>query len=63
VLAAAGLPGVLSDHERFLYFIEHAYVPMPGGHADGTMFSVDELDTTQRQALGKLLSVSSVAGG
>jgi hypothetical protein len=57
VLAAAGLPGALSDHERFLYFIEHGYVPMPGGHADGTMFSVDELDTSQRRALGRLLSV------
>lgn len=34
----AGLPGVLSeDQDAFDYFLMHGELPMPGGHADGSI--------------------------
>lgn len=47
----AGLPGLLSDRDRFRYFLEHSYLPMPGEGATSSMFSVDDLDEVQRAAL------------
>jgi hypothetical protein len=55
LFARAGLPGVVSDRERFDDFVMHGFIPMPGGLADGTMFSVDELDRDQREALERLV--------
>jgi hypothetical protein len=47
----AGLPGVLSeDQDAFDYFLMHGYLPMPGGHADGTRFNASQRDRLDRLA-------------
>lgn len=52
----AGLPGVLSeDRDAFEYFLMEGYLPMPGGHADGTRFDALELGSAQRDALDRLV--------
>jgi hypothetical protein len=51
----AGLPGLLSeDQDAFEDFLMEGFLPMPGGLADGTRFSADELGATQRDSLDEL---------
>jgi hypothetical protein len=57
LFAQASLPGVLGEREKFDDFLMHGFLPMPGGLADGTMFSVDELNGDQREALERLVAL------
>ena len=55
---SSGLPGVLtSDQDAFEDFLMHGFLPMPGGLADGTRFSADELAPTQRDSLDELAAL------
>jgi len=55
---SSGLPGVLSeDQDAFEDFLMHGFLPMPGGLADGTRFSADELSATQRDSLDELAAL------
>jgi hypothetical protein len=54
----AGLPGVLSEEQdAFEDFLMDGFLSMPGGLADGTRFSADELDVTQRDSLDELAAL------
>ena len=54
----AGLPGVLSeDQDAFEDFLMEGFLSMPGGLADGTRFSADELGATQRDSLDELAAL------
>jgi hypothetical protein len=57
LFARAGLPGALTDRSLFDDFLADAFVPMPGGLADGTMFDIKELDAEQREALARLANL------
>ena len=51
----SGLPGAVVERAVFDDVLMHAFLPMPGGLADGTRFDVDELSAGQREVLRRLV--------